>query len=219
MNKQRVVVIGAGAQAKYVLEIFGLSESAEVVGLIDLAPSAGSSAAARLGVPILGGPGAIETLAGGEIDGAIVCCSSSARKASLSELVDRMGIPLVDAIHPRAVLATSASFHGGGLIINAGVVLEPFVRVGRGVTIHANVVVEHDVRLDDYANLGPGVNVAGSVTIGEGAIVATGASLIPEVTIGRRAVVGAGAVVLEDVPEGMLAVGVPARILRAVTES
>jgi len=36
------------------------------------------------------------------------------------------------------------------------------------------------------------------------------------VTIGARAVIGAGSVVTKDVPEGVLAVGNPCRVVRAV---
>lgn len=38
----------------------------------------------------------------------------------------------------------------------------------------------------------------------------------PGVTIGRDTVVGAGAVVTSDLPAGVVAVGVPARVLRAL---
>jgi maltose O-acetyltransferase len=36
------------------------------------------------------------------------------------------------------------------------------------------------------------------------------------VTIGANTVVGAGAVVMRDLPPGVLAVGVPARVVRAI---
>jgi acetyltransferase-like isoleucine patch superfamily enzyme len=53
-------------------------------------------------------------------------------------------------------------------------------------------------------------------TIRRGARVGGGAVLCPGVEVGVEAFVGAGAVVTRDVPAGMVVVGVPARVLRAV---
>jgi maltose O-acetyltransferase len=46
------------------------------------------------------------------------------------------------------------------------------------------------------------------------ATIGAGAVLIDRVTVGARTVIGAGAVVTEDVPAGVVAVGVPARVVR-----
>lgn len=45
-----------------------------------------------------------------------------------------------------------------------------------------------------------------------------GVIVCPGVTIGRDTVVGAGAVVTKDLPSGVVAVGVPARVLRDIDE-
>lgn len=58
--------------------------------------------------------------------------------------------------------------------------------------------------------------MGGRVTVATGAFVGVGAVLNPRVTIGARSVIGAGAVVTCDVPAGMLAYGVPARVVRPV---
>jgi maltose O-acetyltransferase len=41
--------------------------------------------------------------------------------------------------------------------------------------------------------------------------------VLPGVRIGENSVIGAGSVVAKDVPSGMVAAGVPARVLRPVT--
>ena len=41
-----------------------------------------------------------------------------------------------------------------------------------------------------------------------------GATILPGVTIGEEAIVGSGSIVSHDVPAGMVAVGVPAKVVR-----
>lgn len=52
------------------------------------------------------------------------------------------------------------------------------------------------------------------VTVGPGSDIGTGAILMPGAHIGAGAQIGAGAVVVGEIPDGMIAAGVPARILR-----
>jgi maltose O-acetyltransferase len=54
------------------------------------------------------------------------------------------------------------------------------------------------------------------ITIGENAWLGGGVIVCPGVTIGADTVVGAGAVVTQDLPSGVLAVGSPARVVRAL---
>jgi len=209
----KVLLVGAGAQAKYALEAFQRYKDVEIVGLVDIMGNRDIWGQDRYGSQVLGGLDVVEALAEEGINKALVCCASPRRKATLIRRVRQAGYRLVSAIHRGATIASTARV-GEGVIINAGAVIQPFARIGDGVMIHANVVVEHDNVIEDYVNLAPGVNLAGWVTVKEGATVYTGAVAVPQVTIGREAVVGAGAVVLEDVPDSAVAVGVPAQTIR-----
>lgn len=54
-----------------------------------------------------------------------------------------------------------------------------------------------------------------TISVGDGAWIGAGAIVLEGVTIGRGAVVAAGAVVRQDVPDGMVAAGMPARLIRS----
>lgn len=54
------------------------------------------------------------------------------------------------------------------------------------------------------------------ITIGDNVWLGGGAIVCPGVTIGADTVVGAGAVVTKDLPEGVVAAGVPARVIREI---
>lgn len=89
------------------------------------------------------------------------------------------------------------------------------------------------VRIGAFSQLGPKVQIltplhpldaalrrkeeyGKPVTIGEDVWVGGGAIILPGVSIGSRSVIGAGSVVTRDVPDGVLAVGNPCRVVRAV---
>ncbi len=209
----RILVIGAGAQAKYALETFALRDEHEVVAVLDEKAEAPASWPDAYGCRCLGGFAHLEDLASREADAFLVCWSQARRKRELFERALALGLQAASAIHPRAQIARTAAV-GPGSIVNAGAVVQPFARVGRAAMIHANVVIEHDCQLGDYVNLAPGARLAGWVRVGDGSTVFTGANVAPGVKIGDRARVAAGATVLEDVPDDALAAGVPAVVER-----
>jgi carbonic anhydrase/acetyltransferase-like protein (isoleucine patch superfamily) len=81
------------------------------------------------------------------------------------------------------------------------------------VTSELPVVIGSDVTVGHRA-------IVHGCHVGDGSLIGMGAIILDHARIGRQALVAAGAVVLEGfvVPEGMLAAGVPARILRPLTD-
>ncbi|MGE4552509.1 MAG: hypothetical protein AB7D57_05325 [Desulfovibrionaceae bacterium] len=212
-----VVILGLGAQAKYAAETFRLLDRA-VAGLYDAGPAPGAAPGPRpaefAGMPVRGDLAALladyDALGAPEI---LVCCPDNARKQALVRALAEALVPrrpaFALAVHPRAVVATSAAV-AGGAIVNACAVVQPFARVGAHAMIHAGAILEHDVVVEAFANIAPGAVLAGHVRVGRGATVFAGATVIPGVRIGAGAMVAAGAVVLRDVPEGGRVAGVPA---------
>ena len=63
-----------------------------------------------------------------------------------------------------------------------------------------------------------GLENGGPITIGDDVWLGGGVVVLPGVTIGAGAVIAAGAVVTCDIPSGVLAAGVPCRVLRPLNE-
>ena len=100
--------------------------------------------------------------------------------------------------------------------------------VCEGVTIEDECFVGHGVvfinDLHPRATTDDGEVKGGSdwelvrTRVGRGASIGSGATILGGVEIGAGALIGAGAVVSKDVPAGMLAVGVPAMVVRPVSD-
>lgn len=56
------------------------------------------------------------------------------------------------------------------------------------------------------------------IRVGDNVFLGSGALVMPGVSIGSDVVVGARSLVTQDIPDGSIAAGVPARVLRSVTE-
>ena len=93
------------------------------------------------------------------------------------------------------------------------------VRIGRNVLLARNVYIsDHNHRFEDPETpiLYQGILEPRAVLVEDGAWLGENVVVLPGVTIGRGAVVGANSVVLSDVPERCVAVGAPARVVRAL---
>ena len=105
---------------------------------------------------------------------------------------------------------------GKGVFINSGCCFQDQggITLGDGCLIGHQVVIatlNHDL---DPARRG-GMYPA-PVRLGKNVWVGAHATILPGVTVGDGAVIAAGAVVTKDVPAGVVAGGVPARVLKMI---
>lgn len=109
------------------------------------------------------------------------------------------------------------------------------IELGEHVFINVNAVVLDvcRVRIGAHTLLGPGVQIltplhpldpelrrtreyGKPIDIGADVWIGGGAQILAGVTIGARSVIGAGSVISRDIPGGVLAVGNPCRVIRAL---
>ncbi len=208
----RIVIIGAGGHGRVVLDILVQAGQYEVAGFADSNPSLHGR---RMdGVPILGDLEAVGRLrAEGQIDGAVVAIGDNGVRRAFAARIERMGVPLVNAVHPSANLARNVTL-GRNVVIAAGVLVCAHCQIGDSVILNTGCIVDHESMIGTAAHVCPGARLAGRVTVESGAFIGIGATVIQNIRIGCEAVVGAGAVVIRDVGPMSTVVGVPARPVR-----
>ncbi len=128
-------------------------------------------------------------------------------------------------VHPTAFIAPTAVLVGDVTVEeNASVWYNAVLRgdiapivVRRGANVQDNAVVH--VTRGGGVDIGAGATVGHlclihAATLGEESLVGNGSTVLDGARIGVRAMVGAGALVTPgtDIPDGMLAVGVPAKV-------
>lgn len=108
-------------------------------------------------------------------------------------------------------VGTRTFINSGLVALDVGV-----IRIGDDVQIGPNVQLLAATHPLDTASRRAGWESGAPITIGDGVWLGGGVIVCPGVTIGENTVVGAGSVVVRDLPPGVLAVGNPARIVRAL---
>ena len=208
---QALVIVGAGRHGRE-LEYYlhDIPDAPELLGFIDEQRPAGPYSDSF----VLGGFEVVqELLRSYQAVAYITAAGDNAARRHLAVRSDAAGLVPWSLRHPSSIV-------GSDCIIGAGTCLAPNTVATRAVELGAHcianvgVTISHDCIIEDYVNLNPGVTVCGDVEIGAACYIGAGATIIDKVTIGADSVVGAGAVVVDDLPPGVLAVGVPARIVR-----
>jgi acetyltransferase-like isoleucine patch superfamily enzyme len=94
------------------------------------------------------------------------------------------------------------------------------------ISIGSKCVISGDVHFfthDGGVNVinhikGTSLDKMGRISIGDNVFIGFGSLLLPNVHVGSNSIVGAGSVVTKDIPEGVVAAGVPCKVICSVEE-
>lgn len=212
MKVEMVLIYGASGHGKVIIDIMEREGKYKIAGLIDDNPEIRGGNFCTY--PVIGG---FDVLNGADRHAhkLILAVGNNQSRKRLWERVKPLGYELVNAIHPSAQMGRDVLL-GSGTVIMANVAINPGASIGKNVIINTGATVDHDCIIRDYVHISPGAHLAGNVEVGELSHIGIGASIVSGVRIGKQSVIGAGAVVIENLPDCVKAVGVPAKVIKAL---
>lgn len=136
------------------------------------------------------------------------------RKMIVEKLkANNINVEFATAIHPSAIVSTSAQI-GEGTVVMAGAVINADAVIGNHCIINTGASIDHECVIGDYCHIAPGVHISGGAHVGDGTWVGVGSCVIQGINIGRNCMIGAGSVVVREIPDDVVAFGNPCRIIR-----
>lgn len=134
-------------------------------------------------------------------------------RLKLHNLMKNKALTPISFADQTALICKTATY-GEGLQVMPAAIIHNDVKIGCQCVINTRALVEHDCILNNGVEIGPGAVLCGRVRVGENSWIGANATIRPRVSIGENTIIGAGAVVVTDIPSNVIAVGVPARVIR-----
>ncbi|BAY08401.1 acetyltransferase [Calothrix sp. NIES-2098] len=214
---KKLLIWGASGHALVVIDIINLLGEYEIVGFLDNVnlERHGTNFCGSL---IIGGQEQLDFYREKGVEHIIFGFGNCQARLKLSKLVRSKGFSLATAIHPKATLASDVSV-APGTVVAAGAVINSEAKIGENVIINTCASVDHECVLEDGVHICPGVHLGGQVTVGRATWVGIGTTVIDKARIGAGSLIGAGAVVVNDIPDGVVAYGVPAKVIRRIADN
>lgn len=213
MTAKKLVIIGAGGHGKVAAECaesMGIFQ--EIVfldGIFDKKIQTGPW-------PIVGKPESFGSLQNDFCCFFVAIGNNKIRQKWLTCLLESKA-QIATLIHASATISEYSSLAQGSMLC-AHAAVNPFSHLGSGCILNTGATLDHDCEVADYVHIAPGCNIAGEVKIGELSFIGIGSSIVQSVNIGRNCVLGAGSVVVGDIKENSLGYGVPAKIIKTLSE-
>lgn len=196
-----LVVFGGGGLGRAVIELVRAEGRHEVIGIVDDGLTPGSEV---LGVPVVGGSGALAALAGAGLRHVAHAVGGIGRvgvRAKVADTIARAGLGMPAVVDPSATVSPSATLEDGAQV-HVGARVMAGAALGRNTLVNTSAVISHDCRIGANTHIAPGAILAGDVTVGADSLVGMGATVLLGVAVGAGCIIGNGAHVVAPVPDG-----------------
>jgi sugar O-acyltransferase (sialic acid O-acetyltransferase NeuD family) len=215
---KNIVLFGSSEHARVVADIVECMGKYQICGIIDSYKEPGACFG---GYDIIGSEtNLLELQKTYSFDCGIICIGHNFMRQDFARRILNLNpkFHFINAIHPSAVVARSATL-AGGVVVAAGAIINPGAQIREHVLVNTKASVDHDCVLEACSSVGPGAVLGGCVKLGALGAIGIGATVIHGVNIGSNVVVGAGAVVIRELEPNQVVVGVPAQKIKDRSES
>jgi sugar O-acyltransferase (sialic acid O-acetyltransferase NeuD family) len=213
-TKKRILLFGGGNQVHYTIDIIEKENKYEVIGIIDSVHEIGAD---RYGYKVLGRQdNLINIVDEYKIDAGLITIGDNwSRSIVYNAIINQMpSFEFINAIHPSVIIGKNVEL-GFGIVMMAGVIVNPLSKIGNFTFFATGCQIEHDCIIQDYASVSAGSIMGGYVNIGKYSAITLGVTILDRLKIGENSVIGSGSLVLKDIPNNVLAHGNPINKVRA----
>jgi len=120
-------------------------------------------------------------------------------------------------IDPSAIISTT-SLIKQGVIVGPKAIISSHAHVNENVAINVGGIVGHDITIGRNTVISSYGNIGGSSVIGANSYIGMGAMVKENTSIGNNVIIGMGSTVFKNIPDDVIALGNPARPMRANTD-
>lgn len=214
MEKEKIVIIGAGQHARVILYNIGEQNKYEVAGFLD----SDDTKIERTfeGKKILGNYKKEDLKKLSKEIGTnkffIGFGNMKYRKEVFEKFINN-GWEAVNIIHPNAVISKDAKL-GKGILVECGCLITPNPIIGNNVVVNTGSQINHDNIIENNVYIASGVILSGGVKIGENTLLDDGVIITLGCSVGKNSLIGAGSVVTKNIPDNVVAYGNPCKVIR-----
>lgn len=199
---ERIVLIGTGAVAEEIVEIFGAAR------FVACFTEPAFASQVRVDLPLMM---QIEQL-GSIASHFILGFSGHEARERLRQQLMAMGLrPALPLISPMAQVSPSAILARGAMIGHFACIGARAI-IGSDTLIMHSASIAHDSMISNDVFIGQGAKISGHARIGERSSLGANAVVARSVLIGANVNIASGAVCFRDIHDGYSAIGNPARL-------
>lgn len=204
----KIIIFGAGGQAKETIDLIEENIKAPIVGMIDNI----ALDSKILGYRVIGTDDGLDSLIKKyKVTHFTVAIGDVKIRSRLYNFA-KVKLQPLSIISKYARISKYAKI-GEHSTIYPGVVINADVTIGNNALINSNASIAHEARIGNHVNINPGVSIAGKVIIDDFCFVGIGASIRENLHIAKNTTIGGGAMVTKDTRPNKTYAGVPAKIL------
>lgn len=147
----------------------------------------------------------------------VIAIADTRTRYSLAKNLKEAGYEFATIIDPTVRMGRKVNI-GEGTIICANTLFTTNIEIGKHCILNVNCSFGHDTQVYDFVSIMSHTAIAGDVEIGEGCYFGLNCTCINMVKLGPWSKYGAGSVIVQDMPSNIVAVGVPAKVIKELKE-
>ena len=196
MNKENIILIGAGGHALSCIDVIEQENKYNIRGLVGLKDEVGKKIS---GYDVIATQDELVSLSK-DFRYAFIAIGqikSVKLRIDLYESVLNTGFKIPSIISPQSFISRTVQIGEGTIIMN-GVILNSGVRIGNNCIINSKALIEHGTQISDHCHISTGAILNGDCVVESKSFVGSGAVVKHGITIKTSSFVNMGQIVTKN---------------------